>query len=754
MAGISRNLKPRLIAATLAFAALAAGSTQLAAQPAGQPASGAAPRLALVIGEAAYKAGRLSSSANDAGLIADTLQLAGFDVTGAADLDQDGLRRSLREFVDKAAAAGPDATVFVYLAGRGLQYAGENYFAPIDATIPRAVDAPLQAVRLSDYLAPLAQIRLKARIVVLDAARINDFAQSGDPLAGGLALVEPDAGSLYAFNAAPDTVAPPETGPYGVYARSLNEMLREGGLPVDAAFARARLRVSEQTKGALVPWDESRLAPAPVLFARAPGAPPPAVAIETQGNLRARPIRDYPVDQAYLAALEQDTLAAYIDFLNAYPNSPYAPRVQAMLAARREAVTWRRVWLANTPNAYWTYLQRYPRGPHAYDARLRLGSLNAALIPPPRFDAYEFDVPPPIEGEEVYFERPYVVFENPAWGPPPPVGYLLPPRPVGIDRAPPPPPYASLLPLPIVALPLLYALPAVRHGAFHAPAVVQAQQPNANTYYTNRAQAQPGQPNAATPPAGAPNAPATTPPAGAPLPHPAPGVAPGGRPLPHGGPGAPPATPPTGAAAPNGAPLPHPANAPNGAPSEATPPHGGPATPHPAAPSGAPLPHAATPPNAAPNGALPPHGAPGASPAAPPAPHIAPVAPPHAPPAPASEAPAPQAHPAPHDAPHAPAVQSPPPHPAATQPPHEQLPHPAATQPPHEQLPHPAAPPPPHEQPPHPAAPPPPHEQPPHPAAPPPPHEQPKPLAAPHEPPHPDPHERPRCGGPGEPPCR
>ncbi len=101
-----------------------------------------------------------------------------------------------------------------------------------------------------------------------------------------------------------------------------------------------------------------------------------------------------------------------------------------MLAVRREAVTWRRAWLANTPSAYWTYLQRYPRGPHAYDARLRLGSINAALTAPPRFEAYEFDVPPPVEEEEVYFRRPYVVFDDPDWGAPPPMGYLLPPRPI------------------------------------------------------------------------------------------------------------------------------------------------------------------------------------------------------------------------------------------------------------------------------------------------------------------------------------
>ncbi len=248
----ARKLKSRLAAGAVAVGAVLAGL----AQATSQPAPTGSPRIALVIGEAAYKNAPLSSAANDAGLIADTLQTAGFDVTGAADLDQDGLRRALREFVDKAATAGPNATVFIYLSGRAVQYEGENYLAPVEAVIPRAANVPLEAVRLSDYLQPLAQMPLKARVVVLDAARINAFSQGGAPLAGGLALVEPDAGELIAYNAAPGSVAPNETGPYGVYAQALTEMLREGGLPLDEAFARTRLRVSEQTRGAQVPWDE------------------------------------------------------------------------------------------------------------------------------------------------------------------------------------------------------------------------------------------------------------------------------------------------------------------------------------------------------------------------------------------------------------------------------------------------------------------------------------------------------------------
>ena len=70
-------------------------------------------RLAFVIGNAAYPSGALATSANDAGLIAQTLQAAGFDVVGARDVDQESLRGSLRDFLGKVSAAGPDAVVVV-----------------------------------------------------------------------------------------------------------------------------------------------------------------------------------------------------------------------------------------------------------------------------------------------------------------------------------------------------------------------------------------------------------------------------------------------------------------------------------------------------------------------------------------------------------------------------------------------------------------------------------------------------------------
>ena len=180
-------------------------------------------RIALVIGNAAYQAEALPTAANDAGLIAQTFQAAGFDVLGARDLDQDTLRRTFRDFLEKATASGPDTVALVYLNGYGIQLEGENYFVPVDAKIARDTEVAIEAIRISDYMRPLASLNLKASVVVLDMARTQPFAKGGQPLASGLALVEPEKGMLVAFNAAPGTVAPREQGPYGAYAQALAE---------------------------------------------------------------------------------------------------------------------------------------------------------------------------------------------------------------------------------------------------------------------------------------------------------------------------------------------------------------------------------------------------------------------------------------------------------------------------------------------------------------------------------------------------
>ena len=102
----------RLVTSIFIMASLFFASSTSAQQP--------EKRIALVIGNAAYQAEALPTAANDAGLIAQTLQAAGFDVLGARDLDQDTLRRTFRDFLEKATASGPDTVAFVYLNGYGF----------------------------------------------------------------------------------------------------------------------------------------------------------------------------------------------------------------------------------------------------------------------------------------------------------------------------------------------------------------------------------------------------------------------------------------------------------------------------------------------------------------------------------------------------------------------------------------------------------------------------------------------------------
>ncbi len=436
-------------------------------------------RIALVVGNGAYAKSPLATAANDAGLIAQTLQAAGFDVVGARDLDGDTLRKSFRDFIQKAQSSGPGTVAMVYLAGYGVQLAGENYFVPVDSAINRDTDIPTEGLRVSDYERQLAGLPLKASIIVLDAARQQPFVEGGQPIASGLALVEPEPNMLIAFNAAPGTVAPSEQGPYGIYAQSLAEMIRTGGLPLPEVFNRVRLRVNDASKGAQVPWDAAKIQAQFTFFERAPDAPPVQGTPDQVAAIQNKPIRDLSVQDAYAAALERDTLPAYEDFLAAYPDDPLARRVRAIVAARREAITWRRTYRADTPEAYWSYLRRYPNGPHAGDARRRLAILTAPPEPPPSFVMIDYDVPPPPPDEIIYVDRPVLYFGDPDFGfvppPPPPVFYLPPPPPDFVVLAPPIAPIGLF----ILPQPLFVPIP-----VFVQPPVYVAPPPN-NIIFTN-----------------------------------------------------------------------------------------------------------------------------------------------------------------------------------------------------------------------------------------------------------------------------
>jgi len=181
--------------------------------------------------------------------------------------------------------------------------------------------------------------------------------------------------------------------------------------------------------------------------------------------IHSRPLRELAAADAYLAAVERDTLEAYEEFLAAYPDDPMATRVRALLATRREAIVWKLTAAADTPQAYWSYLRRYPRGPHTADARRRLALRAFASEPPASFAPIDYDVPPPSSEELPYVERPVLEFADADFPPPPPLPiYFLPPPPLELIELPPPPPPIEVFALPI---PIFVPIPVWCHRPVH-----------------------------------------------------------------------------------------------------------------------------------------------------------------------------------------------------------------------------------------------------------------------------------------------
>jgi len=246
-------------------------------------------RMALVIGNRDYQVTPVQTAINDANLIAQTLKAAGFEVTVGRDLDEDSLRHAFRDFADKISASGPDTIAFVYFAGYGVQFEGENYLIPLGANISRNADIPLKATRIFDYVKLLAGSGMKTGVVVLDAARPSPLSLSGTPLASGLMAYEPGPRMILTYNAQPGTVAPAEKGPSGTYAHVLSEVMREGGLPLRDVFEKVRLRVIDATNGAQVPWNSAKVETSFMFFQRPSDTPSP-VAPARQAIVRSKPV--------------------------------------------------------------------------------------------------------------------------------------------------------------------------------------------------------------------------------------------------------------------------------------------------------------------------------------------------------------------------------------------------------------------------------------------------------------------------------
>src|ERR1700716_814854 len=136
------------------------------------PSSAATDRVALVIGNGAYRhANPLPNPPNDAADVAAALRAIGFDVVEGRDLDKRAMEAKIIEFGRKL--DGASLAAFFY-AGHGLQVGGKNYLVPIDAKVERAAELGFETIKVNQVLAQMEAVKAE-NLVFLDACRNSPF---------------------------------------------------------------------------------------------------------------------------------------------------------------------------------------------------------------------------------------------------------------------------------------------------------------------------------------------------------------------------------------------------------------------------------------------------------------------------------------------------------------------------------------------------------------------------------------------------
>jgi hypothetical protein len=287
-------------------------------------------RVALVIGNAAYRVDPLDNAVNDARLVASSLKQTGFDVTLAENLDRRGLLGALRAFGERL---NDNSVAVLYYAGHGLQLRDRNYLIPVDAEIRSEDEIALAGIDIAFVLGRMSAARSRVNIVILDACRNNPFAGKGSNTAQGLAQMDAPVGTLLAYATAPGKLAADGLGGVsdknGLYAQQLARQVLTPGLPVEHVFKRVREAVVRASREAQVPWESSSLQGE---FAFVPAA----AAVARDGAADVEAAAELAFWNSVQGTGRADDLRAY---LRQYPRGRFTALAQSRLDAAAPAGT-------------------------------------------------------------------------------------------------------------------------------------------------------------------------------------------------------------------------------------------------------------------------------------------------------------------------------------------------------------------------------------------------------------------------------
>jgi uncharacterized caspase-like protein len=293
----------------------------LCAAPAAATAAsdGGENRIALVIGNSAYKSKPLANPINDARAVARALNDAGFAVKVRTNLTRSQMREEIRRFGDELREQRGVGLFF--FAGHGVQVNGRNYLIPVSSDIRREHEVEDEALDANFVLSTMESAKARMNIVILDACRDNPFVASFRSSLGGLAPMSTPSGSIIAYATAPGQTASDGDGANGLYTKHLVEQISVPGQGILDMFVNVRNGVQRDSGGRQTPWELSSLTMPFQFKPAAATAPAPAAGVPSgatqadidravQAALRRREADDVARRSAQQSEIEQAVLAA------------------------------------------------------------------------------------------------------------------------------------------------------------------------------------------------------------------------------------------------------------------------------------------------------------------------------------------------------------------------------------------------------------------------------------------------------------
>ena len=216
-----------------------------------------APKFAVVIGNTRYDGVlQLRNAGNDARLIGDRLQHAGYTTELLLNTDRKTLYEAIGRLSDHLKNGG--VGIFYY-AGHGAQIKERNYLIPVNVSL-KDVGAITQQSLPVDYLIQrLKDSGAQLSVLLLDACRNDPAKINFDQLYRGVAPAgfspeKPANGMVIAYATQPGERALDGEGNDGPFALALADWIVRPGMPLEEAIKHVMADVRAKTKDEQRPW--------------------------------------------------------------------------------------------------------------------------------------------------------------------------------------------------------------------------------------------------------------------------------------------------------------------------------------------------------------------------------------------------------------------------------------------------------------------------------------------------------------------